>query len=72
LDIRCSPPSPKAREAGKPEAALPKIIDGTVNGYFKNNVLLEQASVIDNKKTVKALLDQAGVSITRFAHFEVG
>jgi elongation factor Ts len=62
----------KAREEGKPEAALPKIIDGTVNGYFKNNVLLEQASVIDNKKTVKALLDQAGVSITRFAHFEVG
>jgi elongation factor Ts len=62
----------KAREDGKPEAALPKIIDGTVTGFFKNNVLLEQASVVDSKKTVKALLDEAGVSITKFAHFEVG
>lgn len=62
----------KAREDGKPEQALPKIIEGSVNGYYKNNVLLEQASVIDNKKSVKALLDDAGVSVTKFAHFEVG
>jgi elongation factor Ts len=62
----------KAREEGKPDPALPKIIEGTVNGFFKNNVLLEQASVQDNKKTVKALLDEAGVSVTKFAHFEVG
>ncbi|GAB2488340.1 translation elongation factor Ts [Jatrophihabitans fulvus] len=62
----------KAREEGKPEQALPKIIEGTVNGYYKNNVLLEQASVIDNKKSVKALLDDAGVTVTKFAHFEVG
>jgi elongation factor Ts len=62
----------KAREDGRPEQALPKIIEGSVNAYFKNNVLLEQASVVDNKKTVKALLDEAGVTITKFAHFEVG
>jgi elongation factor Ts len=62
----------KAREEGRPEQALPKIIEGSVNGYYKNNVLLEQASVVDNKKSVKALLDEAGVSIKRFAHFEVG
>jgi elongation factor Ts len=62
----------KAREDGKPEQALPKIIEGSVNGYFKNNVLLEQSSVVDSKKTVKALLDEAGVTITKFAHFEVG
>jgi elongation factor Ts len=62
----------KAREEGKPDQALPKIVEGTVNGFFKNNVLLEQASVLDNKKTVKALLDEAGVSVTKFAHFEVG
>ncbi|MEP7020061.1 MAG: translation elongation factor Ts, partial [Pseudonocardiales bacterium] len=62
----------KAREDGKPEAALPKIIEGTVNGYFKTNVLLEQSSVQDNKKSVKALLDEAGVTVTKFAHFEVG
>jgi elongation factor Ts len=62
----------KAREEGKPEAALPKIIEGSVNGYFKNNVLLEQAAVQDNKKSVQALLAEAGVTVTRFAHFEVG
>jgi elongation factor Ts len=62
----------KAREDGKPEAALPKIIEGSVNGFFKNNVLLEQSSVQDNKRTVQTLLDDAGVTVTRFAHFEVG
>ena len=43
-----------AREEGKPEAALPKIVEGRLNGFFKDNVLLEQASVQDTKKTVKA------------------
>jgi elongation factor Ts len=62
----------KAREDGKPEQALPKIVEGSVNGYFKNNVLLEQSSVVDSKKTVKALLDEAGVTVLKFAHFEVG
>lgn len=61
-----------ARAEGKPEQALPKIIEGRLNGYFKENVLLEQPSVQDNKKTVKALLDEAGVTINRFARFEVG
>ncbi len=35
-------------------------------------MLLEQASVQDTKKTVKALLDEAGVTLTGFAHFEIG
>ncbi|MEV0364995.1 translation elongation factor Ts [Nocardia fusca] len=61
-----------AREEGKPEAALPKITEGRVNGFFKDVVLLEQPSVTDNKKTVKALLDEAGVTVTKFARFEVG
>ncbi|MFI7666420.1 translation elongation factor Ts [Nocardia sp. NPDC049526] len=61
-----------AKEEGKPEAALPKITEGRVNGFFKDVVLLEQASVTDSKKTVKALLDEAGVTVTRFARFEVG
>jgi elongation factor Ts len=61
-----------AREEGKPEAALPKIVEGRVNGFFKDVVLLEQASVQESKKTVKALLDEAGVTVTRFARFEVG
>jgi len=61
-----------AREEGKPEQALPKIVDGRVNGFFKEVVLLEQPSVQDSKKTVRALLDEAGVTVKRFARFEVG
>ena len=61
-----------AREEGKPEQALPKIVEGRLNGFFKDTVLLEQASVQDSKKTVKALLQDAGVTVTRFARFEVG
>jgi elongation factor Ts len=62
----------KAREEGKPEQALPKIVEGRVNAYFKEVVLLEQPSVIDQKKSVKAVLDEAGVDVKRFARFEVG
>jgi elongation factor Ts len=61
-----------AKAEGKPEQALPKIIEGRLNGFFKDAVLLEQPSVSDNKKTVKALLDEAGVTVTRFVRFEVG
>lgn len=61
-----------AKEEGKPEQAIPKIVDGKVNAFFKDTVLTEQPSVTDNKKTVQALLDEAGVRITRFARFEVG
>jgi elongation factor Ts len=61
-----------AREEGKPEAALPKIIEGRVNGFYKDVVLTEQSSVQDSKKTVAAVLAEAGVTVTRFARFEVG
>ena len=61
-----------ARNEGKPEQALPKIVEGRVNGFYKDVVLLDQPSVSDNKKTVKALLDEAGVTVTRFVRFEVG
>jgi elongation factor Ts len=61
-----------AKAEGKPEPALPKIVEGRLNGFFKDVVLLEQSSVSDNKKTVKALLDEAGVTVTRFVRFEVG
>ena len=61
-----------SRAEGKPEQALPKIVEGRLNGFFKDAVLLEQPSVSDNKKTVKALLDEAGVTVTRFVRFEVG
>ncbi|MGC4787796.1 translation elongation factor Ts [Micromonospora sp. DT178] len=61
-----------AREENKPEAALPKIVEGRVNAFFKDYVLLEQASVADNKKSVKQLLAEAGIEVTRFVRFEVG
>jgi elongation factor Ts len=61
-----------SRNEGKPEQAVPKIVEGRLNGFFKDVVLLEQPSVSDGKKTVKALLDEAGVTLTRFVRFEVG
>jgi elongation factor Ts len=61
-----------AREEGKPEAALPKIIEGRVQGFYKDVVLTEQSSVRDSKKTVKAALAEAGITVTRFVRFEVG
>jgi elongation factor Ts len=61
-----------ARNEGKPEQALQKIIEGRLTGFYKDVVLLDQPSVSDNKKSVKALLDEAGVTVTRFVRFEVG
>src|SRR5690606_33500456 len=61
-----------AREEGKPENVLPRIVEGRLNGFFKDVVLLEQTSVHDSKKTVKKVLDEAGVSVKDFARFEVG
>ncbi|MFI2662875.1 translation elongation factor Ts [Micromonospora carbonacea] len=61
-----------AIEENKPAAALPKIVEGRVNAFFKDYVLIEQASVADNKKTVKQVLAEAGIEVTRFLRFEVG
>ncbi|MFD5033442.1 translation elongation factor Ts [Streptomyces sp. NPDC058220] len=61
-----------SREEGKPEAALPKIVEGRVNGFFKDVVVLEQAFAKDNKKSVQKVLDGAGVSLKRFARIKVG
>ncbi|HET9871747.1 MAG TPA: translation elongation factor Ts [Propionibacteriaceae bacterium] len=59
-----------AKEEGKPAQALPKIIEGRVNAFFKDVALLEQPSVTDNKTTVGKQLQQAGVTIKRFVRFE--
>jgi elongation factor Ts len=61
-----------AREEGKPEAALAKIVEGRVTGFFKDSTLLEQAFAKDNKKSVKQVLDEAGVQVQAFARFRVG
>src|SRR5690606_38953546 len=62
----------KTIEEGKPEAAVAKIVEGRLGGFFKEIVLLEQESVTESKKTVKQVLDAAGTTISRFARFEVG
>ena len=61
-----------SREEGKPEQAIAKITEGRLNGFYKEVVLLDQPSVTDTKKSVKAVLDDAGVEVKRFARFEVG
>ena len=61
-----------ARNEGKPEAALEKIVEGRVNGFFKENVLLEQDFAKDNKLSVQKVLDQAGLTVSAFVRFRVG
>lgn len=61
-----------AREEGKPEQALERIIEGRVNGFFKENVLHEQAFAKEPKKTVGKVAQEAGVEIVGFARFKVG
>ncbi|MBA0051828.1 elongation factor Ts [Streptomyces sp. AJS327] len=61
-----------AREEGKPEQALPKIVEGRVTGFFKENALLDQPFAKDNKKSVEKVLQEAGVEVRRFARFRVG
>ncbi|MEW1548547.1 translation elongation factor Ts [Streptomyces tsukubensis] len=61
-----------SREEGKPEAALPKIVEGRVNGFFKEVTVLEQAFAKDSKKSVQKVLDEAGVELKRFARIRVG
>ncbi len=61
-----------AREEGKPEQMIEKIAEGRLNGFFKDVALLDQESVTESKKSVKAVLDEAGITVKRFARFEVG
>ena len=61
-----------ARNEGKPEAALAKIVEGRVNGFFKENVLLEQDFAKDNKLSVQKVLDQSGTKVSAFVRFRVG
>src|SRR5215831_363126 len=60
------------REEGKPEQAIPKIVEGRLNAFLKDIVLVEQASVRDPKKSVKQLLAEQGASVREFARFQIG
>lgn len=61
-----------SRNEGKPEAALPKIVEGRVNAFFKQVALLDQDYAKDNKLSVAKVAAQAGIAITDFARFKVG
>jgi elongation factor Ts len=60
------------REEGKPEQAIPKIVEGRVGAFFKDIVLTEQPSVKDPKQTVKSVLAAGKVNVKAFARFRVG
>ena len=60
------------REEGKPEQAIPKIVEGRLKAFFKDVALVEQPSVRDPKKTVKQLLAESGASVKAFARFQIG
>ncbi|MFM2071623.1 MAG: elongation factor Ts [Actinomycetota bacterium] len=59
-----------SRNEGKPEAALPKIIEGRINGFFKDVALLDQPYAKDDKKSVAQFIGSAGIA--RFAQVEIG
>lgn len=61
-----------ARNEGKPEAALPKIVEGRMTGFYKENVLVDQAFAKDQKKSVAQVLAEVGGTVTAFARFRVG
>ncbi|MBD7918884.1 elongation factor Ts [Cellulomonas sp. Sa3CUA2] len=61
-----------ARNEGKPEGALPKIVEGRLNGFFKDAVLLDQAFAKDNKKSVAQVLAEVGGTVTGFVRYRVG
>ncbi|HEX5367707.1 MAG TPA: translation elongation factor Ts [Acidimicrobiales bacterium] len=60
------------RAEGKPEAAWPKIVEGRLNGWYKERVLLDQPYVRDDKVTVGQLAEGAGATIVRFAQLFIG
>jgi len=59
-----------SRNEGKPEAALPKIVEGRINGFFKDICLLEQPYAKDDKQSVKQFIGSA--TIVRYAQVEIG
>jgi len=68
----------QAREAGKPDNVVPKIVEGKVASYLKDTVLLEQSFVKDDSKTVQQLLDETSaavgekVAVRRFVRYKLG
>jgi elongation factor Ts len=61
-----------AKAEGKPEAAMTKIVEGRVTGFYKGEVLVDQAFAKDAKKSVAQVLEEAGVKPVAFTRFRVG
>ena len=61
-----------AKEEGKPENIIPRIVEGRLGGFYKEVTLLEQASVSDDKKNVGQLLKEKGVTVKRFVRLSAG
>lgn len=61
-----------SRNEGKPEAALPKIVEGRLGSFFKQVALMDQEYARDNKLSIQQVVDQAGLSIQGFVRFKVG
>ncbi|MGH2540212.1 MAG: hypothetical protein ACRDGK_06805, partial [Actinomycetota bacterium] len=68
----------QAKESDKPENVIEKIVEGKLNAYVKDNVLLEQPFVKDDSKTIQQLLDETSakvgerIAVRRFARFKLG
>jgi elongation factor Ts len=68
----------QARETGKPDNVVPKIVEGKIEAFLKDNVLLDQPFVKDDSKTIQQYLDEVGaktgekVQVKRFARFKLG
>mgnify|MGYP000264159652 CR=1 FL=1 len=71
-DPRIKFPEATAKEEGKPERAMPKIVEGRVNGFVKEHTLLEQASIVESKKSVQKVLSEQGATVTGFVRIEIG
>ena len=61
-----------SRNEGKPEAALPKIVEGRLGAFFKQVALLDQDYARDNKLSIAQVLADAGLTVTGFARLKVG
>ncbi|MFT8358819.1 translation elongation factor Ts [Bifidobacterium aquikefiri] len=62
----------KSQAEGKPEKIIPRIVEGRLNAFFKETVLLEQEYVKDTSKTIGDLFKAAGAQAVGFARLEVG
>jgi elongation factor Ts len=60
------------RDEGKPEQAIPKIVEGRLGSFFKDVTLIEQPFVKEPKKTIKQMLSEQGVTVRAFARFQIG